>query len=220
MIRINLLGVDRAKTRKAPAFDVGQQLTLACSLILVAAVVGIGWWYWTLNEDAARVETEITAAQQEQARLQSLLTEVAQFEAQRAQLQQRVQLIEQLRAGQSLPVQLVDFVSRSVPEMLWLTDMELNGETLTIQGRSTTLQGLSRFIENLGASDLLLRPIEIVDSKVETLQPQPGQAGVDVSTFTVKATVKKPEPPQARAGGAAPGTAVPPAPGRPGGAGD
>ena len=39
MIRINLLGVER-KTRKAPAFDVSQQLTLACSLILVAAAFG------------------------------------------------------------------------------------------------------------------------------------------------------------------------------------
>jgi uncharacterized protein HemX len=81
MIRINLLGAERKQARKAPAFDLGQRLTVACSLILVAAVVGIGWWYWALNKDSDRVDSEIAAAQQDAARLQSLLAEVQRFEA-------------------------------------------------------------------------------------------------------------------------------------------
>ena len=206
MIRINLLGVDRQKTRKAPAFDIGRQVTLACSLILVAAALGIGWWYWTLTEEAARVETEIAAAQQEQLRLASLLTEVQQFEARRAQLQQRVQLIEQLRAGQSIPVQLLDHVSRSLPDMLWLTEMEQTGEALTIQGRSTTLIALSDFVGNLGSSDLLVKPIEIVNSQVESLPAAAGQTAIDTIRFTVRAAIK---PAQAPVRPAAPGAAAP-----------
>jgi type IV pilus assembly protein PilN len=193
MIRINLLGVERGKTRKPAAFDIGRQITLACSLILVAAVLGIGWWYWSLDQDAKRVEAEIEAAQREQARLKSLLTEVAQFEAQRAQLQQRVQLIEQLRAGQSVPVQILDHVSRSLPDMLWLTEMEQSEGTLTIQGRSTTLIALSDFVGNLGNNELLQKPIEIVSSQVEPLTPGQGQAPVDVIRFTVRAVVKPAE---------------------------
>ena len=190
MIRINLLGVERQKARKAPAFDIGRQVTLACSLILVAAALGVGWWYWTLNEEAARVETEIGAAQQEQLRLASLLTEVQQFETRRGQLQQRVQLIEQLRAGQSIPVQLLDHVSRSIPDMLWLTEMEQTGEALTIQGRSTTLIALSDFVGNLGTSELLVKPIEIVNSQVEALTAAPGQPATDVIRFTVRAAIR------------------------------
>jgi type IV pilus assembly protein PilN len=192
MIRINLLGVDRQKARKAPAFDLGQQLTLACSVILVVTALGIGWWYWSLNEEATRVEAEIEAAQREQTRLRSLLTEVQQFETRRGQLQQRVQLIEQLRAGQSVPVQLLDHVSRSLPDMLWLTEMEQTAEALTIQGRSMTLIALSDLVGNLGNSDLLLRPIEIVNSQVESLQTGQGQAAVDVISFTVRAGIKPP----------------------------
>jgi type IV pilus assembly protein PilN len=189
MIRINLLGVERQKARKAPAFDPGRRLTLACSLVLVAGVLGIGWWYWSLSQAAAQVETDIAAARQEQARLKSLLTEVQQFEAQRGQLQQRVQLIEQLRAGQSVPVQLLDHVSRSVPDMLWLTDMEQTAEALTIQGRSTTLIALSDFVGNLGGSDLLVKPIELVNSQVETVPASAGQPAVDVIQFTVRAAI-------------------------------
>jgi type IV pilus assembly protein PilN len=195
MIRINLLGVER-KTRKTPAFDASQQVTLACSLILVLTVLGVGWWYWSLDQAGVQVEAEIQAAQSEQTRLQSLLTEVRDFEARRAQLQQRVQLIEQLRAGQSVPVQLLDHVSRSLPDMLWLTEMEQTPEALTIKGRSTTLIALSDFVGNLASTDLLVKPIEIVDSQVESLATgQQGAPPVDVIRFTVRAGIKPAQPP-------------------------
>jgi type IV pilus assembly protein PilN len=207
MIRINLLGTERKQARKAPTFDIGQRLTAACSLILVAFIVGIGWWYWSLNDQAARLDAEIVAKQQEAARLQSLLLEVQRFEAQRTQLQQRVQLIEQLRSGQSIPVQLLDHVSKSLPDMLWLTDMNQDGGALTIQGRSTTLIALSDFVGNLGSGDLLKKPIEIVNSQVDS-----GRGGtqqpVDLINFTVKAELAS----AGRTGGAGPaaGRGVPP----------
>jgi type IV pilus assembly protein PilN len=200
MIRINLLGVDR-KARKAPAFDVSQQVTLACALILVVAALGLGWWYWTLNEDKARVEAEIAAAQNEQTRLRSLLTEVQEFEARRAQLQQRVQLIEQLRAGQSIPVQLLDHVSRSLPDMLWLTEMEQTAEALTIQGRAMSLLAVSDFVRDLGTSDLLVKPIDIPNTQVEALPGGQGQPAVDVIRFTVRAGIRPRVGPQPAAAG-------------------
>jgi type IV pilus assembly protein PilN len=203
MIRINLLGVERKQARKAPSFDIGQRLTVACSLIIVVSLLGIGYWYWTLSETSARVDREIAAANTEAARLRSLLTEVQQFEARRAQLTQRVQLIEQLRGGQSVPVQLLDHVSRSLPDMLWLTSMVQTGADLTIQGRSTTLIALSDFVGNLGNNPLLIKPIEIVNSEVEAAAAAvPGRGGqppVETIRFTVKAKVATP-----RGRGAAP----------------
>ncbi len=88
MIRINLLGVERQKVRSAIAFDIGQTVTVACSLILVTTVLLIGWWYWSIRQDSSRVDTELVAARQEAARLQSLLGEVQQFEQQRARLRE------------------------------------------------------------------------------------------------------------------------------------
>ena len=127
-------------------------------------MLGIGWWYWSLNEASARVDREIAAAQQRsRPGCGRCSTEVQQFEARRGAAQQRVQLIEQLRGGQSVPVQLLDHVSRSLPDMLWLTSMAQNGPELTIQGRSTTLIALSDFVGNLGTNPLLMKPIEIVE---------------------------------------------------------
>jgi type IV pilus assembly protein PilN len=211
MIRINLLGVERQKTRKAPTFDVGQRLTAACSLILVAAAVGIGWWYWALSKSSTRVDAEIAAAQQEAARLQAVIAEVQKFEAQRARLQQRVQLIEQLRSGQSIPVQLLDHVSRSLPDMLWLTDMAQDGGAVTIQGKSTTLVALSDFVGGLGNGALLQKPIEIVNSVVENATGGgQQQAGVDLINFTVRAQLASSGKGTAPAGAAAGRGATPP----------
>ena len=212
MIRINLLGVERkqVRTSKGPSFDIGQKLTVACSLILVVAMLGIGYWYWSLNEASARVDREIVAANAEATRLRSLPTEVQQFEPRRAQLTQRVQLIEQLRGGQSVPVQLLDHISRSLPDMMWLTDMTQDGGAVTIKGMSTTLIGLSDFVGNLGNGALLKKPIEIVNSQVETGRgagPNAAAQAVELINFTVKAELASAE----RAGGAvAAGRGAPP----------
>lgn len=203
MIRINLLGVERQKARKAAfSFNLAQGVPVLCALIVVAAGAGVGWWYWSLSQASAQVDAEIIAARQESARLAGLMTEVKQFEAQRTQLQQRVNLIEQLRGGQSIPVQLLDHVSKSLPDMLWLTDLEQEGPGLTIEGRANTLIALSDFVGNLGVGAVLTKPIEIVKSEVAEVGTSPGQAGTELIQFTVRAQVAgiQPEAP-AKPGG-------------------
>jgi len=197
MIRVNLLGVERQKVRKPLlAIDPAQSVNFLGALVLVAAALGIAWWFWSLRQEGAQLDAEITAAQQESARLQSLLVEVQQFEAQRTTLQQRVQLIEQLRRGQSIPVQLLDHVSRSVPEMLWLTTMTQDATQVTIQGRSTTLIALSDFVGNLGSNDLLVKPIEIVESQVVPASA----AAPELVSFTVRAQINTPATPEPAGG--------------------
>ena len=194
MIRINLLGGERKKAPRAVTFDPAQRLNLICSLIFLVAVGGVGWWYWSLSQESAAVDAEVATAEQEAARLRSMMAEVADFEAQRARIQQRVALIEELRAGQSLPVQLLDHVSRSLPDMLWLTSMSQDATQVTIAGNSRTLIALSDFVGNLGAGDVLLRPIEIVDSRVREATGTGRDATPELIQFTVRAQLNKPEP--------------------------
>src|SRR5262245_8668990 len=123
MIRINLLTVERerAKPKKA-AFTVSdaQRVMLGASLILLCTVAGIGWWAWSLHQQSISLDSEIARAEVETRNLRSVLTQVQKFEARKAQLQQRVTLIEKLRKGQSAPVRVLDQISRSVPDRLWL----------------------------------------------------------------------------------------------------
>lgn len=191
MIRINLISQGREKPRRqaaGPLVGSGQKITVACTLILAIAALGVGWWYWSLRKEATKLATDITAAEAETARLQALIVQVRQFEERKAQLQQRVSLIEELRRGQSSPVHVLDAISRSVPDLLWLTDLDQKGAEMTIHGRCMAMTSISDFVDNLGRTGWFTRPVEIVDSQVES-----GQAsGADVIKFTVRAQVATP----------------------------
>lgn len=191
MIRINLLASERDKQprkRRALAVDLGQRVTLLCSLILVAAALGIGWWWWMLDRESARLTSEIASAERETARLKTILTQVTSFEKQKQQLQDRVKLIEELRTGQSGPVHMIDELSKAMPEMLWLTELKQDGGELTVDGRCTTLTALSDFVGNLERSGYFRRPVEILDSQVEAASGSVGE----LITFTLKATFAMP----------------------------
>lgn len=189
MIRINLLAVDRERVKRRPAtFQIGQQITVACTLILVAAGLGIGWWYWSLNTESAKLDEDIAAAQREMGRLSRIMQDVRLFEEQKGQLQQRVTLIEQLRKGQSGPVHMLDEISRAVPDMLWLTDIKQVGNDLSIGGRCTSQIALTIFVANLEASGYFKKPVEIVDTQVQTVQ----ETQAELVTFTIKAQFAQP----------------------------
>ena len=186
MIRINLLAADRRSAKGiSKGFEAGQKMTILGSLILVLTVAGLGWRYWALDQQAAQIETDIQAAQREEARLQEILRQVQEFEARRGVLEQRVKLIDELRKGQNAPVHMIDQVSRALPEMTWLTSIQQNGYTMTMQGRCLTLTSLSDFIGNLEGSRYFMRPVEIVESSVVAGD---GKATPDLISFTIRGT--------------------------------
>ena len=188
MITINLL----RGSRPAERTHLGTPLSVvpvACALILLLAAGGVGWWYWSLSRQALELEGDLASARQEAEKLKSVIAEVAQFEQRQTQLRQRVDVIEELRGNQSVPVQLVDAVSRSLPDMVWLTHLKQTGADVVMEGKSTTLIALSDLVGNLAMLPVFERPVEIVDSQVEPAGTAPSAGGVtsDVIRFTVRA---------------------------------
>jgi type IV pilus assembly protein PilN len=132
---------------------------------------------------------------------------VQKFEARKAQLQQRVSLIEQLRKGQQAPVHILDEISKSLPDRLWLTDVTQTGQDFTIGGFTTELTAVSDFVANLETTKWFKRPIEIIDSQVQS-DPKTG----DLVKFSIKATFSDPTAPPAPPTAPRPaGAAAPPA---------
>jgi type IV pilus assembly protein PilN len=207
MIRINLLGVERAKVKKKVAFQVGQKLTLGCSLILIVTTLFVGWRYWSLAKQSKSLDEQISTAQNEASRLHTIITQVQQFEQRKAQLQQRVALIEQLRKEQTGPVHMLDQISRALPQMVWLTDLKesATANEVLIEGRCLNVSLVSEFVSNLEASGWFKRSIDITGTTTESITTPPGE----IVKFTLKATFQQPgeagrapsaaEPAQARA---------------------
>ena len=196
MIRVNLIG-ERKSAKKKIAFPIAQQVPVACGAILVAAVLVVGWRYWSLGREAARLTTDIAKAQKETASLKSILAQVQDFEEQKAQLQQRVELIEQLRREQTGPVHMLDEISRSLPPLLWLTQIKQtpNSSDVLIDGRSNTLTSISDFVTSLEASGYFKKSIEIVSTTSDTSPAAEKAAAAttgELIKFQIKASFKTP----------------------------
>ena len=194
MIRINLLAVERERKKTRIVITAAQRATIGATVILLATVLGVGWWFWSLRQQSIALDQDIAAAELQSQQLRSVLAKVQKFEARKAQLQQRVSLIEQLRSGQSAPVHVLDEISKSLPDRLWLTDMTQVGSEFTISGMTTSMTAVSDFIANLEATRWFKRPVEIVDSQVQT----DTKVG-DLVKFSIKAQFQDPDAPAAPA---------------------
>lgn len=182
MIRINLLGTERARARTRAGLSEAQKITLGCALIMLLTAGYIGYRFWAIGQESTRLEQELAQAEQEAQRLRGVLSEVQRFEAQKAALTQRVALIEDLRRGQTGPVHMLDEISRALPERLWLVELTQKGADVSIEGRTSTLSALTDFVANLQNSQYFRRPVEIVSSSTET-----DQQG-ELVRFVVRAT--------------------------------
>ncbi|MBA2305209.1 MAG: PilN domain-containing protein [Acidobacteria bacterium] len=197
MIRINLLAVERGTTKRSAIIPAAHRVTIGASLILLATVLAVGWWFWSLRQTSQQLDDDIARAEIETQQLRSVLAQVQKFEARKAQLQQRVTLIEQLRRGQSGPVHLLDEISKALPDRLWLTELSQKGQEMTLAGMTTSLTGLSDFVANLESSAWFKKPVDIIDSEMAS-DPKNG----DLVKFSVKATISNPEAPAVPVAGA------------------
>jgi Tfp pilus assembly protein PilN len=88
-------------------------------------------------------------------------------------------------------VHMLDQVSRALPPMLWLTELKQNDKVpgeVTIDGRCTTLTGLSDFVTNLEATGYFKKSVEIVSTVAE---PMP-QANGELIRFSIRAVFQRP----------------------------
>ena len=190
MIKINLLPSERRTVKKKALFNIGQQVTAACAAVLILSGSTVGWRFWQLRRDAAQMESAVDDAQRETTRLHTVILQMQEFEQRKSQLQQRVSLIEQLRQDQIGPVHMLDQISLSLPELVWLTEIKQAGSPneVLIDGKSLALTGLSDFVANLERTGYFQRSVEIVTSTTETGSgPQP-----EVVKFQIKAVFKVP----------------------------
>jgi type IV pilus assembly protein PilN len=209
MIRINLLAVEREAKKKKATFQSGQKVTLACGLILILTVAVVGWRYYELSRESSQLDEQIAAAQTEATRLHGIIKQVQAFESQKAQLQQRVVLIEQLRKSQTGPVHMLDQLSKSLPPMLWLTNLKQDDTSIVIDGKSTSQTGVSDFVSNLESSGYFKKSVEIINSQADNaVAPK----GVTLVKFQLKAQYQSPNEPApgpGRGGVAGRGTPAP-----------
>jgi type IV pilus assembly protein PilN len=153
MIKINLLseGKRPAAVRKKSATklegqDVGQWMLLAGILVGLLAL-GAAWYVQSQKTEAK--QEEVAAAQREVDKLASVIKEVEEYKGKKAELERKIGVINDLKANQRGPVHVMDYISRALPELLWLDTLSMKSDSITVEGRAFNMNAVANFIDNL-----------------------------------------------------------------------
>jgi type IV pilus assembly protein PilN len=153
MIKINLLPKER---RRGRGIQISKPMFIVLpAVVLVVAAMLVGWWY--LDSQVQLLQQEVTRSRAELKKYESDIKKVEQFRADKRRLEERVKIVQRLAAEQEGPVHLLDQVSRSLPEEVWLTGLTKARDKLTLQGYAFSNFGIANFMTELGKS----RPLSI-----------------------------------------------------------
>jgi len=189
MIKVNLLANTPGATPEREWLPREQRSSLVGLSLLVVTALGLGgFWYYQYTE-ANSIQARITAANTELARLKEAAKLVDTMAARKAELAERLALIDRLRSEKRGPVSLLETVSRSVPDGLWLTEIKQAGPAVQVDGRAMSLTAVTDFVERMQVSGLFKHPVEILTTSTETIEE------MTVVKFAIKAEAVPPAPP-------------------------
>jgi type IV pilus assembly protein PilN len=182
MIRINLLGGAKPKSKKGPAINMpsfefgnlGGPMIQVAGVLLIAVVVNAGYWYH-LDQEKKAIEVKARVAEQKNRELADIKAKYLERQKQADSYKRRVDVIDQLRANQTGPVNLLSTIGDTVnsTEAVWLTSMLDEGASVSIDGTALSSDAVANLITNLQKTGYF-RNIEIKetsqDSAVKDMQ--------------------------------------------------
>ncbi len=218
MIRINLAATDRPEKKKKAAAERGGGMGMGIpsapgafqAYLLLTLFAGgaaflcaAAWWF--KDAQLKDLDRRIAADEKRQRDLQAIKVQVDAFQAKKILLENKVNLIERLRAEQKSPVHLLDEISKSLPDFVWLTNMDETGGKAVFKGQGNGLPAVADFISALQRSGWF-PTVDLVSSTEQK----------GVINFDLSGQFKNPEIAAKQAAqAAAQAAAAPPAPGAP-----
>lgn len=168
MIRINLLGVPKAKkARRGPVISVGggANMTLV-GLVVLAAVIGANYWYYKqLNDQSTKLQSDLSAAKLENTKLASTKARYTERQKQFDLYDHRVKVIHQLQASQTGPLDLMNTIANTVnsTDAVWLASMNDDGNNINLTGTALSATAVANLLTNLKKTNYF-KNVEIKDT--------------------------------------------------------
>lgn len=166
MIKINLLAEGKrpvvARKSKSSLGGVSGPREMGNLLLVAGVVLGLlaagGWFLWVQSK-LKQKEKEVVQAQREVEELKQVIQEVEDYKIKKAELERKIDVINGLKANQRGPVQIMDQVSRALPELLWLNNLDVTPTTIDLRGSAFNMSAVANFIDNLDKVDEFAEPI-------------------------------------------------------------
>jgi type IV pilus assembly protein PilN len=162
MIKINLVSEAPSAAvtkRKRPEFSLGaKQGDIILATILAIAVAVSGTWWFLLKSKVSNLKDVERQKTVERDELKPFIEKVDELEAKRALLKRKVDVINDLKQQQHGPVRIMDEVSRALPDLLWLTELKLTENRLSLNGAAMDENAVANFYSNLDSSPFFEEP--------------------------------------------------------------
>ena len=178
MIKINLLPVKKKKKAKPlPTF-----LIVAVGVVIVSIAVMFYLNYFFQSRLASR-QAQVTENERKLEELANKIKAVDDYEKRNAEYRKRKDIIEQLGKNTAVPVRILDEISTLLPVGVWLTSMNITGDSINLKCSAFSNTDVVNFINNLKGSKIL------ADVYLqESVQAQ--QGGFTIYNFGVTCKVK------------------------------
>jgi Tfp pilus assembly protein PilN len=181
MIRVNLLSNGPGVTPPREWLPREQRASAIGLIMLLVTALGTAGYWWHLTSQRAAADVAIAEAEATLTKLKNAATLLDRANARKAELSERLGLIDRLRAAKRAPVSLLETVSLSIPEGLWLLEMKQIGTFVQIEGRATSLTSVTDFTQRMQNSGQFKPPVEILTTTTELFEE------VSVVRFAIKA---------------------------------
>ena len=198
MILINLLPHREAKrARRKTAFIIG----LALSALLGLAITGV--WWGIVQQMIANQQDRNSFLTGEIKKLDAQIRDIANLRSEIDALKARQKSVEDLQTDRNIPVYLLNELAKQVPEGVYLTTIKQTGSSVTITGVAQTNERVSELLRNTANSSPWLERPELVEIK-STLPQSPNAQQRRLYDFSMRVSIKRPQPPTQDGDAAAP----------------
>lgn len=163
-------------------------VTITLALVVLAALV-CGVNYWLEKQYVQKQQEGIALLKSEIAQFKRAEQEVKKIKALNDELNLQISTIQQLQDQRGLAVAMLDHLARFTPDNVFLTDLEFQGNNITIQGVAENEPGVSAFMREMNKFNYFAVS-ELI--RIDEAKPTPiynVAAGSEVRTFTVAVKV-------------------------------
>jgi type IV pilus assembly protein PilN len=161
MIRINLLKPetkDFKETAAAPGVTEAptKQPRNLGSLIFLLLVVALGAYLYLQRRAFDRENELLATAKLEKQKLQYVTAKLEEQRKLKASLERKINLINGLRAQQDLAARMMDQLSRSLPDWVWLSEVTYDSKGLLIKGKALSNNLIADYMTSLENSPVFM----------------------------------------------------------------
>jgi type IV pilus assembly protein PilN len=177
MAHINLLPwrEEAIKAKQKQYFSV----LIAIGLITLLLVLSINFYY------QARIDGQNSKNQYLESEIATLdiqIAEIKTLNTKKAALQKRISVVEQLQRSRNVGTQVLDEIAKVIPNGIYITELEKQGNILQIIGKSESNNHLANMIRAVELSDLF------IDATLESITTDDGSSKL-LSSFKMQVKI-------------------------------